>query len=58
MSSLLSFVKVVFCSSCNNIFLMHKVIFKHLVKIKHLRLVIYQGKHNNAKCILKLCMLI
>ena len=58
MSTFFSFIEFEFSSSCYYFFLMKKIIIKHLVKVKNLRLVIYECKHIHTECILKLCMFV
>ena len=62
MSTLLCLIQIIFRSSCYDIFLMCKVMFKHLRKSQNFRLKtsVYrnQTQHDHTKSILKLCMLI
>ena len=62
MRTFLCFIQIVLCSSCHNIFLMCKIIFKHFRERQYLRLKAsihcYQTQHDHTKGILKLCMLV
>ena len=62
MCSLLCLVQIILCSSSNYIFLMLQIILQHLFQIQDLRLhasmIRNKGKHDHAKSILQLCMLI
>ena len=62
MRTFLCLIQIIFGTSCNDIFLMSKIVFQHLRKCQDFRLKTsvygYQAKHNYAKSILKLCMLV
>ena len=57
MSSLLSLVQIKLSPSCDNIFLMIKIMIQDLKYAHDLGLVIDKGQHDNTKGILHLCML-
>ena len=58
MSPLLRLVQIIFRTPCYHILLMQDVIFQHIRKAEHLRLVIYQRKHIYTEGILQLRMLV
>ena len=62
MRTFLRFIQIIFGTSCNDVFLMRKVVFQHFRKCQDFRLKAsvygYQAKHDHTKCVLKLCMLV
>ena len=62
MRTFLCLIQIIFGTSCNDIFLMSKIVFQHLRKCQDFRLKAsvygYQAKHDHTKCVLKLCMLV
>ena len=57
MGSLLSLVQIVFCPSGDDVLLVIQIVGEHLMKIQHLRLVVYQSQHVDAEGILQLRVL-
>ena len=62
MRTFLRLIQIIFGTSCNDIFLMRKIVFQHLRKSQDFWLKAsvysYQTKHDYTKSILKLCMLV
>ena len=58
MGTLFSLIKIIFCSSCNYVLLMLKIIGQHLKKVHNLGLIVNKRKIYYTESILKLCMFV